>query len=248
MSEINKKKKVLERKLKQLEVLDPVTSPVNSPTPTELASSYFDAQALSNLHRRRRSMHSKSTLEARREESDVARVAEAIESGEPLELNQISSFKRIIQLEIDGLSDELKGKSSIEANHYPRNLNIRNFAEYIPLPTVVYELEYPRQESVNWSYVAEKTAATFGVLCVMIVVSQAFIYPAVMTTVHMKEQGLTLQERLKEFPWILSDLLFPFMMEYLLAWYVIWECVVSTSSHIYVLSFLPLFLQERQAQ
>lgn len=31
----------------------------------------------------------------------------------------------------------------------------------------------------------------------------------------MKEQNPTLQSRLKEFPWIISNLIFPFMMEYM---------------------------------
>jgi sterol O-acyltransferase len=93
----------------------------------------------------------------------------------------------------------------------------------------VYELEYPRQESVNWFYVAEKATATFGVIGVMIVVSTAYIYPVCQSIVQMKEDGIPLEERLKEFPWAFSDLLFPFMMEYLLSWYVIWECVVSYS-------------------
>ena len=230
VSEAYRRKQALERKLKQLEDLDPITSPVaSSSSPAALASSYFDAQDLNNLHRRRRSLHSRSTLELRREESDIAKVAIAIDSGEPLEFDQISSFERIIQLEIDGINEELKGKSTEAANHYPQNLNVSNFVGYIPLPTVVYELEYPRQERVNWFYVAEKTAATFGVLGVMIVVSQAFIYPIVISTLRMKEQGLPLQERLKEFPWVLSDLLFPIMMMYLLSWYVIWECIVSRS-------------------
>jgi hypothetical protein len=47
------------------------------------------------------------------------------------------------------------------------------------LPTLVYELEYPRSEDINWYYVAEKTAAVFGVLAVMNLISQAFIYPVV---------------------------------------------------------------------
>jgi hypothetical protein len=63
----------------------------------------------------------------------------------------------------------------------------------------------------------------------MIVVSTAYIYPVCQSIVQMKEDGIPLEERLNEFPWAFSDLLFPFMMEYLLSWYVIWECVVSYS-------------------
>ncbi len=164
----------------------------------------------------------------RKEESEISIVASAIEPGAFLDVDQILSFERLIKWEIVGLTEELNGKCSHGGNCYPSNLNLKNIAEYICLPTVVYELEYPRQEHINWSYVAEKTAATFGVLGIMIVVSQAYIYPIVISTLKMKEQGMTLQERLGDFPWVLSDLMFPFMLEYLLAWYTIWECVVSS--------------------
>lgn len=158
---------------------------------------------------------------------DLAKVAAAVESRAPMGSDEVCTLRQVMQWEVESLQEELRGKCSVKANHYPRNLNLKDFAEYIPLPTLVYELEYPRQDHIDWYYVAEKTAATFGVLGVMLVVSQAYIYPAVMTTVHMKETGMTLEDRMQEFPWILSDLLFPFMMEYVLAWYVIWECIVG---------------------
>lgn len=47
-------------------------------------------------------------------------------------------------------------------------------------------------------------------------ITEAFIYPVVVRTIAMKEVGLSLQDRLKVFPWILSDLIFPFMMEYMM--------------------------------
>ncbi|KAJ5117048.1 sterol O-acyltransferase 1 [Penicillium atrosanguineum] len=53
-----------------------------------------------------------------------------------------------------------------------------------------------------------------------------------MSTWRMKEEGSTVQQRLQEFPWVLSDLLFPFMMEYLLAFYAIWECVLNALAEI----------------
>lgn len=42
--------------------------------------------------------------------------------------------------------------------------------------------------------------------------------PVVMKTVEIKEENLSLWSRLAEFPWILSDLIFPFMMEYLVCY------------------------------
>jgi sterol O-acyltransferase len=157
----------------------------------------------------------------------IVSLVETLGSGVPLESNQVESLRELIEQEINVLSEGLKGRCSNTSNHYPRNLTICNFADFISLPTLVYELEYPRTEKIDWFYVAEKTAATFGIIVVMIAVSQSWIYPVVMYTVQMKEEGLTAQQRLQEFPWVLSDLLFPFMMEYLLAFYVIWECVVS---------------------
>ncbi|KAL2221437.1 MBOAT, membrane-bound O-acyltransferase family-domain-containing protein [Thermoascus aurantiacus ATCC 26904] len=124
-------------------------------------------------------------------------------SAAPLDLEQIRGFQRLIKWEIDLLTEELKGQCLVTANHYPNNLNVGDFYGFIPLPTL-------------------KTAATFGVIGVMIAVSQAWIYPVVMSAVQMKNEGLTLQQRLKEFPWC----------SYLLSFYVIWECVLNALAEI----------------
>lgn len=212
---------MLTLQLKQLDELDLISTTFpTSPSQSALASSYFDIQGLDKIRKRRRSTHLGTRNAMRIDDSDIASVATTIESGEALDQDQVKSFKRILQWGIDALDGELKGKCSDTTNYYPRNLDLRNFADYIPLPTLVYELEYPRQDHISWPYVVEKTAATFGVIGVMIVVSQAFIYPVVIHMIEMKQQGMPVSQRLREFPWILSDILFPFMLEYLLAWYV----------------------------
>jgi sterol O-acyltransferase len=218
LSDIYKKKRVLDQKLKQLDDSD-FSGPES---PRAQATSYMDATGFDQLSHRRKSnagLHEEA-------EKDISSIASAIEADTPLSLNQARSLRRLIASEVDALNEELKGACKVTPNYYPGNLNLRDFYGYIPLPTVVYELEYPRQESVNWFYVAEKTTATFGVIGVMIVVSTAYIYPVCQSIVQMKEDGMPLKEQLREFPWAFSDLLFPFMMEYLLSWYVIWECVV----------------------
>ena len=166
------------------------------------------------------------------EGSQIANIASTIESGEPLDADQLNAFSAVIRAELRDLKKELNGKSTTGANSYPNNLTLSNFADWTCLPTLVYELEYPRQDSINWWYVAEKTAATFGVIWVMIIVSQAYIYPPVADTVRMKEEGLTLQQRSREFPWIVSDMLFPLLLEQLLAWYVIWECCLNVLAEV----------------
>ncbi|KAH8820986.1 MBOAT family protein [Xylogone sp. PMI_703] len=154
-------------------------------------------------------------------------LARIIESGEPANLKQVESFSQTLQDEIDALNEDLKGKCSTTRNSYPNNLSLKNHFEYVVLPTLVYELEYPRSDSISWAYVAEKIIAIFGILMIMNLVSQAFIYPVVMKTIGMKEVGMPLYERLQIFPWILLDLMGPFMMEYLLSWYLIWEAILN---------------------
>ena len=222
LSDVYKKKTVLEQKLKHLDDAE-LTSPES---PRAYATSYMDAAGLNQLSHRRKS----NVGVPEDADKDISSIASAIEADAPLSLDQTRSLRKLITWEIDALNEELRGTCKITSNHYPRNLTLRDFYGYIPLPTVVYELEYPRQESVNWYYVAEKTTATFGVIGVMIVMSTAYIYPVCRSIVQMKEDGIPLKERLKEFPWAFSDLLFPFMMEYLLSWYVIWECIVSAPS------------------
>ena len=160
------------------------------------------------------------------------KIVAALQSGQPLDSNQALVFERILRWEIDGLTEELRGKSTRPEKAYPHNLTFTNHYEYIILPTLVYELEYPRSESISWRYAAEKLVAVFGIIFVMIMISQTFMYPVVMRTLAMKEAGMPLVERFKEFPWMLSDLIFPFMMEYLLTWYLIWETILNFLAEI----------------
>lgn len=95
---------------------------------------------------------------------------------------------------------------------------------------VVYELAYPRTTTINWPYVLEKTTATFGVLGIMIVVSQHLILPVVLQTHALRL--LPLSTRLQAFPYILLDLIFPFMIEYLMAWYLIWELILNVLAEL----------------
>lgn len=226
VSELYQRRRILEQKLSALD--DPeVTSPTNNSPSSDLAyaTSYLDPSDLQQLSRRRKSIPNQNMIEV---DNEISSIASAIASDAPLDHDQVRSLRKLISFEIKSITEELKGTTSQTENHYPHNLTLRDFYGYILLPTVVYELEYPRQATINWSYVAEKTAATFGVIGVMIVVSTAFIYPVVASVVQKKEDGMSLRDRLAAIPWVFSDLLFPFFMEYILSWYVIWECVVSS--------------------
>jgi sterol O-acyltransferase len=214
LSTLYKTRKSLEQKLKRLQRIAPVQSPsATTPGTSSLSTSYLDHKPFAiEITRRRQSYHDISVNDRAH---DLAQVAAAIESGGPLDADQIQTFERIVRWEIDALSEDLKWKATGRDHYYPKNLTFSNHYEYIVLPTLVYELEYPRSDKINWFYVIEKAIATFGILFVMMLVSQTFIYPVVVKTVAMKESGMPLRKRLEEFPWILGDLIFPFMMEYM---------------------------------
>jgi sterol O-acyltransferase len=241
LSGVYRRRAALERKLKQLDNMDPITSPLTSPQAERPGSAGF----ASGFDRRRSSTHAppkarpsigrRTGTNFTTETSDVASVAKAIEAGSPINTDQMQIFSDVIRAEISDLDRELTGKSLNPSDQYPRNLTLWNFFDYICMPTLVYELSYPRQERINWAYVAEKLTATFGVLCVMMVISQAFIYPPVAKTVRMKNAGMPIEERWREFPFIVSDMLFPLLIEQLLTWYLIWECILN------VLAELTLF-------
>ncbi|KAI1380829.1 MBOAT family protein [Hypoxylon crocopeplum] len=225
LSSVYKKRQSLLIRLKQLENISPVTSPSStSPQVSALSTSHLSMPPSADEYHERRQSLSKTRSA---DQSDIENISRAIEAAEPLDMEQLHVFERLIKWEADALTDELRGKATDPTHYYPNNLSFLNHYEYIVLPTVVYELQYPRSDSINWSYVAEKACATVGVIFVMIMISQAYMYPVVMRTVYMKEMGWTITQRFQEFPWMLSDLIFPFMMEYLLAWYLIWETVLN---------------------
>lgn len=224
LSTAYKQRRHLLQQLHQLDRISPVQSPSQTEPPPSALSTTHLSKVPSALGIRERRL---SAADFEKSAEDMDSIAAAIQSGRPLDHEQVQVFERLIKWEIDALTDELKGKASNPDRFYPNNLTLRNHYEYIVLPTVVYELEYPRSDSINWYYAAEKLAACFGIIFVMIMISQAFIYPVVMQTVHMKEAGMPLSHRFRAFPWMLSDMLFPFMMEYLLAWYLIWETILN---------------------
>ncbi|ODA83112.1 hypothetical protein RJ55_01621 [Drechmeria coniospora] len=223
LSTVHAKRLHLLSKLKQLESTDPDCASVQSTAPP---TSTIDTSHLAVPPSAAQRRHSLAQLSGA-VETDIDRIARAVASGQSLDDEQICLFERIIKWEVDALADELRGTATEPHKAYPNNLTFVSHYKWIPLPTVVYELEYPRTESISWPYVVEKFVAMVGILFVMIQVSQYSIYPVVMKTIEMKESNMTLGDRVKEFPWVLSDLVFPFMMEYLLVWYLIWETILN---------------------
>lgn len=191
LSTLYRRRKYLLSKLRQLEAVAPVASPsTTSPRADSLSTGHLlrvpSAAEREEQQRRRRSsaaMDGASTADGG-EAPDLDEIARAIESGQPLDLDQVHVFGRLIKWEADALADELRGRATSADRAYPNNLTLKNHYEWIVLPTLVYELEYPRSEFINWYYVAEKLIATFGIIFVMIVISQAMICKSITRFPH----------------------------------------------------------------
>ena len=120
---------------------------------------------------------------------------------------------------------------------WPNNITWKNFAEYMLIPSLVYELEYPRTERqailaflsfldltislrIRPFYVFEKTVATFGTFALLYTITENFILPHVPTS------------RDRSFFRSLLDLALPFMVAYLLLFYIIFGEWIWTCNHL----------------
>ncbi|KAJ3369843.1 hypothetical protein GGF31_004915 [Allomyces arbusculus] len=98
---------------------------------------------------------------------------------------------------------------------YPNNLTPGNFVDYLVCPTLVYQLEYPRTTTIRWGYVAEKSLALAGTIMLMYITVEHYITPVLANLPNIT------------FVQALLQLLFPFMLCYLMVFYIIFECVCN---------------------
>ncbi|KAH7908928.1 MBOAT, membrane-bound O-acyltransferase family-domain-containing protein [Hygrophoropsis aurantiaca] len=97
---------------------------------------------------------------------------------------------------------------------WPETITLRNFAIYQVIPTLVYELEYPRTDRIRPVYVFEKTVAFMGSFALLYTVTESFILPLTPTPDQSFFRSLL-------------DLALPFMIAYLLLFYIIFECICN---------------------
>lgn len=115
---------------------------------------------------------------------------------------------------------------------YPNNLSMINYVDYILCPTLCYELEYPRTLRINWMELFYKTLAVFGCIFLLTLISEEFIVPVLRDSAvrlegidSWSDMGLILGETI-------SQLLFPFMMTFLICFLVIFEYVLGAFAEI----------------
>lgn len=120
---------------------------------------------------------------------------------------------------------------------WPENITYKNFAVYQLVPTLVYELEYPRTDryvvlislqsrilkgasshnSIRPLYVFEKTVAFFGTFALLYTVTERFILPFTPSPDQSFFRSLL-------------DLALPFMVAYLLLFYIIFGALLPSCS------------------
>lgn len=149
---------------------------------------------------------------------------------------------------VDGDADELAQlredlarelTSPIGNITYPANLTWSNYLDYLCCPTLCYEIEYPRNDRIDWQNLFSKVAATFGCIFLLTVISEEFILPALTDasqrldpSLRTADSPLTALEVLLVLAETISWLLFPFMLTFLLVFLVIFEYVLGAFAEI----------------
>jgi sterol O-acyltransferase len=120
-----------------------------------------------------------------------------------------------METEIRFLNEELTQGTT----RYPNNLTFANYIDYLAVPTLVYWMEYPRTEKIRPLYVFEKTAATLGTMLLLYITTERYIYPQLYNP------------EISDFRVVL-EVLFPFIMNYMLVFYIIFECILNWFAEI----------------
>ena len=95
--------------------------------------------------------------------------------------------------------------------------------EYLCMPTLCYEIEYPRLEKRSYMEIFYKTLAVFGCVFLLTIISDEFIIPTLdESAILLKKQEVWTDAALV-FAETVSRLLFPFMIIFLLEFLVIFE-------------------------
>lgn len=110
---------------------------------------------------------------------------------------------------------------------FPTNITLKDFFDYTMYPTVVYELSFARNPNVRWGFLFEKCMAIFGVIFLMLFVAEHQIYQLVVKAEVLRLTHMTFKERCKQYTVMLVDMIPPFMLEYLLVFYLIWDAILN---------------------
>lgn len=166
---------------------------------------------------------SKKLLESINMDSDIKRSSQKDQKPNVAKINDLlNKSLEFCEFELENIEKEKK---------FPTNINLSDFAMYTMYPTIVYQVKYPRTEKIRIGYVFSKVLATFGIIAIMIIVSQENIYPLAIQAMEMREI-LPLDGRIWEYPFLLLRLTPPFFLLHFLVFFLIWEYVLNAIAEI----------------
>jgi len=135
---------------------------------------------------------------------------------------------------LDQLREDLAFELTSPLGHvtYPQNRTFVNYVDFIFCPTLCYEMEYPRNDNIDWLELVYKTMAVFGCICLLTIISEEFIMPVLdeaainlQNTQDCVEEAFILAETI-------SRLLFPFIITFLLVFLVIFEYITGAFAEL----------------
>ena len=122
------------------------------------------------------------------------------------------------------LQEELTSGGT-ETIMWPANVTFGNYIDYLLIPTLVYELTYPRTATIRPFYVLEKALATFGTFFIIYAITEHIIIPT-----HEASKGNPMTSN--NFLAAALDQVLPFMINYLLIFYIIFECICNAFAEL----------------
>ncbi|GAA6058089.1 hypothetical protein JCM3770_001107 [Rhodotorula araucariae] len=192
-----------------------------APPPTATAPTSSDEEAPTSLRQRtsaaRRRSQSPTSPRGSRPIPLPSRAAEPHSSVETLTWHPNERVSHLA-IAICEARDALSSGGTANVT-FPANVTVPNFIDYLLVPTLVYELEYPRTASIRPMYILEKTLATFGTFSCLLLIVEHFVYPVM--------PGPD-----SSFFSSLLDLALPFTICYLLIFYIIFECICNAFAEI----------------
>lgn len=121
---------------------------------------------------------------------------------------------------------ELTSQSSSVS--FPQNISFKSYFMFTLFPTLVYQFEYPRTKNIRWLYVLEKLCAIFGIIYLMVMNAQLFVYPACQDAMELREQSWNnVTTSTKEWFYLLAELIPAMTIEYMLTFYLIWDAILN---------------------
>lgn len=103
---------------------------------------------------------------------------------------------------------------------FPSNVSFSNFLDFLLIPTLVYELSYPRTEKIRWNYLFEKIMTGIGICTVLHVIVDVYITPTL--TNSPNESTI----------FVIAELIIPFTFCYLLQFYIVFDCICNAFAEV----------------